>query len=248
MRLYQKLFMVSFMLIGLTATSLAAHGPKISFDRLSHDFGEVIHGTSPVVAFQVTNTGDEPLIIEKVRSSCGCARAIKGKRELAPGEKSMIEAKILTTGMKEGDHSKSIYVHSNDGGNPVVKLKLKFCVFRHVSLDPPYLAVSLLKPQESVKFPVKATNHWTKPISLKAGPQDKSGRKITLIPKDLVVPPGQVAEFEISIPTAGENKRGFIMGTACLETDVPQEKTLEMRYLIRLPKKGTADRLSDTRG
>lgn len=236
MRIYLKTLAALFMLIGFVPVAFCENGPKISFDSLNHDFGEVIHGTSPIATFQVTNVGDEPLVIEKVRSSCGCARAIKGKRELGPGERTTIEAKILTNGLKKGNHHKSIYVHSNDRGSPVVQLRLKFCVFRHLSLDPPYLAVSLLKLEERVTFRVKATNHWTAPIHVKAGPPDKSGRTVTIIPEDLVVPPGRTASFEISIPTASPNRRGFLMGTACLETDAPKEKTLEMRYMIKLPK------------
>ncbi len=236
---YLKILVMFLTLAGLPPVAFAGNGPQISFDRLNHDFGKVIHGTSPVTSFQVTNIGDEPLIIEKLRSSCGCARAIKGKRELAPGEKSVIEAKILTTGLKHGKHTKSIYVHSTDGRTPVAKIELKFSVFRSLSLDPPYLALSLLKPQDSANFTVRASNHLSRPICLKAGPPDKSGRQVTISPTNLLVQPDRAADFEIRIPTAGDNKRGFFTGTARLETDVPEEKTIEMRYIIQLPRKET---------
>ncbi len=37
-----------------------------------HDFGEVPYGKSIKYQFPFKNTGDEPLVIDNVRASCGC--------------------------------------------------------------------------------------------------------------------------------------------------------------------------------
>ena len=37
---------------------LSEAGPRINFDAVEHDFGEVMHGESPSVELNVTNTGD----------------------------------------------------------------------------------------------------------------------------------------------------------------------------------------------
>ena len=58
---------VFFILCCLSSVAPAGHGPTISFDRVKHDFGEVIHGSSPVASFQVTNIGDEPLSYSQLK-------------------------------------------------------------------------------------------------------------------------------------------------------------------------------------
>lgn len=37
-----------------------------------HDFGDIPYGKAVKYQFQFKNTGDEPLVIDNVRSSCGC--------------------------------------------------------------------------------------------------------------------------------------------------------------------------------
>lgn len=43
-------------------------GPRIAFDRLEHDFGEVVQNTSPKHTFTFKNTGKRELVIEKVKA------------------------------------------------------------------------------------------------------------------------------------------------------------------------------------
>ena len=41
-------------------------GPRIEVKEIQHDFGKVSQGTRVDYVFQVRNTGNEPLIIERV--------------------------------------------------------------------------------------------------------------------------------------------------------------------------------------
>ena len=52
--------------------SAQASGPMISFDMETIDYGEIIKGSDGFRTFTFENTGDAPLEIQGVRSSCGC--------------------------------------------------------------------------------------------------------------------------------------------------------------------------------
>ena len=45
---------------------------KILVEKGNFDFGEIFEGQKVEHIFRFQNAGDEPLIIDRVRSSCGC--------------------------------------------------------------------------------------------------------------------------------------------------------------------------------
>ena len=52
----------------------SACGPTTSmvFDTYEHDFGTLDEGDAVTHVFSFTNTGSEPLLLEKCKGSCGC--------------------------------------------------------------------------------------------------------------------------------------------------------------------------------
>jgi len=228
-----------------SALATAGTGPKISFDSETHDFGEVVHGTSPKTEFRFTNSGDEKLLIKRLASDCGCTKGIRGDREVSPGSSSTITAQIHTDGLPPGRHGNTIMVKSNDPKRPAVQLQLTYTVVRHVSVEPRSVATALKEMKDEVTLPLRATNHWTKPITLKAAADDKMGG-ICLNPREVVVPPGDSVRFGISIPVK-ETKRRYCSGVARIETTDPLEQTVQVRYLIQLPG-SSAEKSLEPRG
>lgn len=45
---------------------------EFKFEKETHDFGKIPQGKPVSVNFKFTNTGEEPLIISNVESTCGC--------------------------------------------------------------------------------------------------------------------------------------------------------------------------------
>ena len=58
-----------------------------------------------------TNTGDVPLLIKNVQTTCGCTEATWEKSPLLPGQSR--EIKVEFTGESEGRFVKTIYVVCN---------------------------------------------------------------------------------------------------------------------------------------
>lgn len=63
--------------------------------------------------FTIKNEGDEELIIERVRSSCGCIKTSISTTRIRPGKSTELKATFDTTGY-EGKTKKDIYIKSND--------------------------------------------------------------------------------------------------------------------------------------
>lgn len=116
----KKLALIALVaLIGFTAQSQQA---EITFKTDTVDYGTVAKGSDGLRVFEFTNTGDAPLIISDVKSSCGCTVPKKPTGPIAAGESSTIEVKYDTN--RVGPIRKTITVYSN-ASEPMVALKIK---------------------------------------------------------------------------------------------------------------------------
>lgn len=87
--------------------------PVFEFMEESFDFGsDIIDGEKKTHTFEFTNTGNSPLIIEKVKASCGCTTPNWPKTPIAPGATGEITATYNSKG-RPGKFNKAIRVTSN---------------------------------------------------------------------------------------------------------------------------------------
>jgi hypothetical protein len=113
---------VLVLVIGLLGITLNAQSAKIEFKSDTVDYGVIQKGEDGVRVFEFTNTGDAPLIISKVSSSCGCTIPKKPTEPILPGKKGEIEVKYDTK--RVGPIRKAVTVISN-AETPTVVLKIK---------------------------------------------------------------------------------------------------------------------------
>ena len=73
--------------------------------------------------FRFTNTGDEPLLVQKPKSSCGCTIPSWPKEPILPGESEVIKVTYRTN--RVGNINKTVTVTSNAVNNPSVVLRIK---------------------------------------------------------------------------------------------------------------------------
>ncbi|MCB9425417.1 MAG: DUF1573 domain-containing protein [Flavobacteriales bacterium] len=99
------------LLLAVNVAVFAQKGPKIEFESTTVDYGTVVKGEdSGLRKFTFTNTGDAPLIINKVNSTCGCTIPSSPKEPILPGKSGEIEVKYS---MRPGPIRKTITVESN---------------------------------------------------------------------------------------------------------------------------------------
>ncbi|XHC24952.1 MAG: DUF1573 domain-containing protein [Phycisphaerales bacterium] len=109
------------------ATSPANPNAKINFKSMEVDFGDV-YSTNPVPGtFEFTSAGTEDLIIEQVRTTCGCTSANAAELRNSrwePGTGASIDF-TFTPAQKAGLQSKNIIVITNSEENRTISLTLK---------------------------------------------------------------------------------------------------------------------------
>ena len=85
---------------------------SISFNEYAHDFGVMDEGDVVVHTFEFTNTGAEPLVLDKCKGSCGCTVPECPKQPIPPGGKGEIEVKFNSKG-KKNKQTKKVYINAN---------------------------------------------------------------------------------------------------------------------------------------
>lgn len=85
----------------------------ITFDRLSHDFGNVAPESNNNTTFRVTNTGKKPLIIDEVKASCGCTTPHKPEGPILPGKSDVITVNFHPNPGQLNEITKTITVAAN---------------------------------------------------------------------------------------------------------------------------------------
>ena len=130
----KKLILLSVLFLSVIVVSAQAekkapqvekkqNGPEITFKTLSHNYGEIYYGADGNFSFEFTNTGNEPLILTKPRSSCGCTVPHWPKEPILPGESSAI--KVTYNTHRNGAFNKTVTVYSNALKNKTVVLRIK---------------------------------------------------------------------------------------------------------------------------
>tara|TARA_R110002050_G_scaffold80768_1_gene172716 strand:- start:24040 stop:24585 length:546 start_codon:yes stop_codon:yes gene_type:complete len=84
----------------------------MSFEEMSHDFGNIDQDSENKYTFKFTNTGDKPLIIETATGSCGCTIPEFPREPIAPGATSEIKV-VYKPGKQKGLQNKTVTVIAN---------------------------------------------------------------------------------------------------------------------------------------
>ena len=121
---------------------------KISFEEQVYDFGKIYIGESVKHAFKFKNLGEGELIINNVKSSCGCTAALVSKNILHKEEKGEVEVKF-NSGHYVGKVTKSVVVNSNDPENSKYKLTITGEVIEEVSVNPKRINFGIIRRGDS---------------------------------------------------------------------------------------------------
>jgi len=129
MKIRNCIIVILLLIIGfpLFAQTDAVNVPKINFEEKEFDFGTVKSGDEAIHYFVFSNSGNVPLVISNVRSSCGCAVPEWPKNPVGVGDKDSLRVEYNTR--IRGAFNKTIMVYSNapDG---MTELRIKGNVTR----------------------------------------------------------------------------------------------------------------------
>ena len=118
----KKFIAIAIFVVAGIGTAMAQETAKIEFKSETIDYGEIKKGSDGVRVFEFTNTGNVPLVIANVTSSCGCTIPKKPEDPIQPGETGEIQVKYNTKLV--GPIRKTVTVYSN-ANESTKSLKIK---------------------------------------------------------------------------------------------------------------------------
>lgn len=112
-----------------------AEGPRAQIPNPVYNFGTVLEGQHVNHSFTVRNIGTKDLILNGVKTSCGCTAAAPSTNRVPPGGDSEI-AVSFDTHFQKGHRERTITVYSNDPANPNLLMTLQGNVEVEVEATP----------------------------------------------------------------------------------------------------------------
>jgi len=170
--------------------------------------------------FRLRNDGQALLRITRVKPACGCTAATLTKRELQPGEETVLLSRLKLRGRK-GSQSKSIQVESNDPVNPRLRLWLKGSVRTELAAEPPRVNFGALPADGTLTKEVKVVSNHADTRILEAtckSPQFKVN----------VWAPDDARGVGVDISIVPPLQAGYVHGQVTITTDHPKRPTLSI--------------------
>jgi hypothetical protein len=99
--------------LSLVGAAGAAADVRAVFKETSFDFGKVKQGDVLTHEFVFKNGGTQPLVVERVETTCGCTAALVSADKIPPGKEGKIKVSLDTHGYA-GRMTRYVYLVSND--------------------------------------------------------------------------------------------------------------------------------------
>ena len=109
--------------VGCSQNEDGSSSAEMTFkEDITFDFGKIKQHSEGTHEFEFKNSGNDPLVITNVKSSCGCTVPTYPKEPVKKGDKGKISVKYDTN--RIGPFNKTITVYSN-GKNSPIQLRIK---------------------------------------------------------------------------------------------------------------------------
>jgi len=160
-----------YSIIIFSILTIAISGITQEFELLTPhqvDLGTVMQDSVVEAVIQFRNSGDAPLKISRVQTSCGCTAADLQKLEYLPGEEGEIGVKLNTKGFS-GLIRKYVTIYLEDGDPISTRVVLQTTVKSQFEIEPAYLDFQSieLKSKENGRS-LRVTNNFNGPLVIEA--------------------------------------------------------------------------------
>lgn len=212
------------------ALSTGAKGPKIVFKSEAWDFGKIKQGKDVTAEFVFTNTGDAPLNIKNVETSCGCTAVLVSDKTVGPGKSGKIKVTFNSTGYA-GEVTKYVFVETDDPSASRVQLKVSAAIDvppqPRIDLDRYSIDAGLLVEGEQMEAEVGVRNRGELELSFECSVPNASiqtGGKPAAFP--VKVAAGKDVALTIRLPLA--NRVGLVREFVLFKSNDPMRGTISL--------------------
>ncbi|MBN2893900.1 MAG: DUF1573 domain-containing protein [Bacteroidales bacterium] len=238
------------------STFAQQNNPVMSFDVVKHDFGNITQEDGLAkITFEFTNTGGGPIIINDVKSSCGCTTPTWTKEPVGPGAKGIVEA-AYDPRNRPGHFSKTITVYSNADNSPITLTITGNVTEKQSSveesypqkvgelrLDQIYLNFgNTYSDQKDKKMELKTYNPTTADIKIQVEDSYKPAyTSIKVTPE--ILKPGQEGKIEVTYDASKVNDWDYVRGYIYLTLNGQRNTATRLQVSAIIKEKFTAEQL-----
>ena len=227
-----------------TSALLVLAQPQIKFNITEYDYGSINEdGGIAETVFEFTNTGNQPLVLNNVKATCGCTTPEWTKSPIAPNQKGTIKVGYNPQN-RPGAFSKNLNVYSNTQPSVTI-LTIKGKVEpRQKSMEEiyqremgplrwksNYLSLGTIYNAEKKDGELELINNSATPAKLEVyrTPEHIS---VKIIPE--TIPPGKEGKIIVTYDAAKKNAFGYVSDRVYLSINNEKENTYSIGVSVSI--------------
>ncbi|NUN68189.1 MAG: DUF1573 domain-containing protein [Bacteroidetes bacterium] len=207
--------------------SSAAAQPAVKLSGILFDLGPIFHGDVKQVPLVITNTGDQPLRILGVETSCGCTSAKQPAEFIAPGASDSVIISFNSLGFS-GRITKIVTIRTNDPRQPYSEARITGTVTSVLETVPPMQVVNFGGSPVGTTTTVDITfrNTLDEPVTITRIAVPDTAVRTAFTAAE--VAPGAVVSIPFTFTPAN---RTFTENYLYIHTSDPRQPKLPVRYM-----------------
>lgn len=224
----------TFILVCFFLPTGAAAVGGLALKAKQHDFGNVQYGDTVRTSVALTNTGADPITIEKLRTSCDCTKAVVDRKNIPPGESAKVEVSFDSDGLTPGKKTQSVFIHTAGAKKAAATFRIFAAVVQDVRIEPKSLVRRMKRRPDELTVPLKLENGSEKPVTIGIAKFRGALTGAELHPATVTIGPGQRKESELLLTFADRKDDSLYRGAVILKTDHPKEDKLVFSFFIKV--------------
>jgi hypothetical protein len=145
-----KYFFLIIVALGFYSNSASG---QLSWESKQSDVTPVITDIKANAVYSFKNVGNYSILIQDIKTSCGCTTAKLAKKAYAPGESGRIDVQY-DIGTNTGLQQKQIYVTTDERTNEITQLTMRIFLPQMVTLTPPSVSWKLNEDKTPKKITI----------------------------------------------------------------------------------------------
>ncbi len=219
--------------IFMVSSGYAAPHLEVAVDII--DWGQIYSGEQKDGVFTLHNSGDSALIIDKVRSSCGCTAAMMSEKIVQPGANAQLRVHFNSKHFS-GQVVKRVVVMSNDPSNQQHQFTLRATIVAELAAEPNYLRLGVIQVGEKLVRSLTLENKSDVPVQLKAVRSTSNFIRLDAVPTQLQ--PGEKVTVQLTV--TGPAKAGTtINGYLLIDAQGHTRTQMRLPVVARVAKQNT---------
>jgi hypothetical protein len=218
------------LLLAASPLLAADKAPRLKFQEDVWNFGKIKEGATLSHEFVFKNLGDADLVIDKVRTSCGCTAALVSDKTVPPGREGKIGVSFDSRSYS-GKVVKYFYVDSNDPSDPNKELSITADIEvpprARIDIDPYNIDLGLLLEGEEIKGEFQVSNDGELELKVDCVHRDaKFYIKGKPAPAPIRIAAGKSVTVEFRVPAAP--RQGMIREYILVKSNDPVRSTVSI--------------------